>query len=742
MSQPSDDPNRGDSEAYDRYLRGMDASMRQKVALTAAHLLCEGEVADMGMGSGSGSFALAALYPSLSVIGVDLDPKMVARARERHRLPNLRFVEGDIAAQCFGPGELEAILDSSVLHHVTSYGGYDRQAAARALAVQAAELADHGVLVLRDFVDPGPERVWLDLCTDDASAEADTDDPLTCSTARLFERFAREFRSLEPDAADRGFDYRVVTVDGDPPLAPGMRRYEVAFTHAAEFVLRKDYRADWAMELREEYTYATQQELEATFAELGLRVLASTPIRNPWIVKNRFRGQFRLHDTSGQELDFPPTNYVIVGQKVPAGEGVRFAVKGRAEPRGYLELSHYRSTEDDRIYDLVRRPGATIDVVPWFRTTTGVQVLARRSYPRPLLACTEGVAAPLGGTARAHYLTEPLNVQQKDKPLGQTVEELLGEFPNIGADGIRQFEPGTEYYPSPGGLQEQVRSVFVEIEPVTVQARLRVASGWSTSGLLRALAAHQVLRAAQVGGLPEARLELNVYDLLLRLGEDPGAWIGESIDLADAPAPPKVTTMAALARRPARRLFRRVDAAASNRFLELGSRRFAELDADGAELGEQPLELVLPRPLSTNTIAMAALMRCDGEVLIGVDDDDLPAAQCFGGNSQLLVAPAWRLPHGVSGIERSRRWTLAKLGESYGLRTGAVWELGGPYLPSPGVTPEMVFPLAVEVLDYRGAALELRWVRLSDAVESRAALQDGHLRIVALRAAHALGLLS
>ena len=45
---------RGGREAYKRYLLGMDASMRQKVALTAAHLLCVGKVADMGMGVGRG----------------------------------------------------------------------------------------------------------------------------------------------------------------------------------------------------------------------------------------------------------------------------------------------------------------------------------------------------------------------------------------------------------------------------------------------------------------------------------------------------------------------------------------------------------------------------------------------------------------------------------------------------------------------------------------------------------------
>ena len=63
MRDRYDSQDRGDGHAYDRYLRQMDASMRQKVALTAAHLLCEGELADMGMGSGTGSHALALLYP-------------------------------------------------------------------------------------------------------------------------------------------------------------------------------------------------------------------------------------------------------------------------------------------------------------------------------------------------------------------------------------------------------------------------------------------------------------------------------------------------------------------------------------------------------------------------------------------------------------------------------------------------------------------------------------------------------
>src|SRR5215470_16622949 len=144
---------RGELAAYERYLAGMDSSMRQKVALTAAHLLCEGRVADMGMGSGQGSHALAALYPRLDVGGVDIDATMVELARESYRLPNLSFVVGDVAGALFPEASLDGIFDSSVLHHVTSFGGYRHDNAAQALAAQVTELRPGGVLVVRDFVD-------------------------------------------------------------------------------------------------------------------------------------------------------------------------------------------------------------------------------------------------------------------------------------------------------------------------------------------------------------------------------------------------------------------------------------------------------------------------------------------------------------------------------------------------------------------------------------------------------------
>jgi len=715
--------DRGTREAYERYLAGMDASMRQKVALTAAHLLGVGRVADMGMGSGAGSHALACLHPPLHVVGVDLDPAMVSLAREKYVAENLSFVVGDIAEEVFPEGTLDGILDSSVLHHVTSFRGYRYEEAARALAVQTRALRVHGTLVVRDFVAPEPGMCLLDVRDDDGD---DSDDPRRCSTAALLRRFRREFRALSDEP---GFPLEEVASP-----APGVRRHRLSHRHAVEFALRKDYRVDWEAEAKEEYCYFTQAEFEACLATLGLRVLASTPISNPWIVRNRFEGRIALADLEGRRLPWPATNTLVVGEKVGPGEGVRIVEAGPASPLGFLEMTAHVDRRDGRVRDLVRRPNTTVDVVPWFVQAGDLFVLARMSYPRAILA-SDAQGLSLDGARAPQYVTEPLNVLQTDRSLGETVERMLETHASITPERLRGFSPGGTYYPSPGGTQEEVRSVLVEIEPLHLQETIPNVSGFSTSGRVRAIEAEQVLRAAQVGGLPDARLELNVYDLMLDRGQVPGPWLGEQITLREGGGG-VLTDLTTLGARPPRRAFARGAGGAG--FLDLRASRFDELDREGRVVASAVLEYVVPKTRSATSVACALLLRRGDVVHLGVCDEDLPAAQCFLGNSQLLVAPAWRLPRDLRFVHDARAFLADRLLAEHGVRAGSVWDLGGRYHPSAGLSPEVVVPMAVEVLE---AGSSLSWVPLSSVGPHRDELLDGHLRIVALRAAHALGLL-
>ncbi|MCA9523487.1 MAG: SAM-dependent methyltransferase, partial [Myxococcales bacterium] len=310
---------------------------------------------------------------------------------------------------------------------------------------------------------------------------------------------------------------------------------------------------------------------------------------------------------------------------------------------------------------------------------------------------------------------------------------------------IRRLEIGSTVYPSPGGVQEEVRAVFVEIEPCFVQRPLVNRSGFSASGVVRAIEGRQLLRAAQVGGLPDARLELSTYDLLRRRGIDPGPWIGEQIDLLgaspDKPLAATPTPLDDLWSRPSRRRFRPVESARSSGFLDVRAATFDELACDASTVASQTLEFVVPTRLSPNTAVVAPLLRLDGRVAIGVDDDDLPAAQCFTGNSELLVAPAWRLPKAQIGLRRTRAFLAEKLRAEYGLEARRLFRLGGSYYPSAGQTPEVAHPFVADIFSIQAGALRtLRWIDLAQLVQHAERLRDGHLAVIVRRAAHALAL--
>ena len=433
--------DRGDLDAYSRYLANMDAAMRQKVALTAAHLPCIGKVADMGMGSGSGSQALAALYPRLNVEGVDVNPRMVELAQKTYQLPNLAFRVGDVAKVCFPSESLDAIINSSVLHHVTSYNGYDYQQAGLALQAQVAQLRAGGTLIVRDFLAPPEGRVIMRLAP---------------QWADIWQRFHREFRALSEHPG--GIEAELLERDGRNWLALRLER-----RWANEFILRKDYQQDWDTEIQEEYAYFTQAEFEEHFRRLGLRVLISTPLHNPWIIENRFQGQFEWLDSkTEQPLDFPPTNYLIVGEKVEAGKGVRFQVQTSSlEPQGFLRLSCYRHQQNGKVYDLVCRPHPSLDVVPFYLSETGnLSVLVRHSYPRPILTlCSEG----LDGFRPSGYSVEPITCIQGRDPLGETVEQLLLERAGVSLEEVQEVLWGDHHFPSPGGQREEVIACFARL---------------------------------------------------------------------------------------------------------------------------------------------------------------------------------------------------------------------------------------------------------------------------------------
>jgi ubiquinone/menaquinone biosynthesis C-methylase UbiE len=727
--------HRGTEAAYEAYFRGMDASMQQKVALTTAHFPVRGRIADMGSGSGRGTYDLACLYSGLELVGVDINPVSVGRAAREFRRPNLSYVEGDISEMVFEPESLDGILDSSVLHHVTSFNDFDVRRVFATLDRQVAQLKTGGVIIIRDFVIPdGPARVRLDLPADDG---AEAGEVAELSTAALFERFAREWRS----SVNRGGP--VPFLKTETPRA-GFARYEVALRAAAEFVLRKDYRADWATEVLEEYTYLSQSQFEEAFRARGLRIVTSRPLWNPWIVQNRFEGKFYLSDVDGAPLPFPPTNYLIVGEKVREGSGVELRERGRRTINAptFLSLKGYRHEESGRVMELVERPRRTIDVIPWFETAGQVFVVAKKDFPRPVINADAG-RPRLDSAHHSGYVTEPVGaIVDADADEGREVYRVLRERAGFDAEDVVRVGDPFSYFTSPGGVDELVVSRLVEVRPRRAALSFPNYTPFADAGTVRELDATQVLRACHVGGMFDARLEVNIYRLLGQLGRGCGPWIGAPIALSVQPDALADADAATALSPPARAAFGRPAPVPEPQFLSLCEGVFVEADGAGRVLAEARFEYVRPKHLGDATLVALPVLRTERGVFVGVEQRDLPAAQTFGGSSLVAAAPAWRAPSSVRHLSDASTFLNEALRRDFRLSGRRAWELGGAYFPTSGVTPEAVYPFAVEVEAGGGVTTTLQFTPLPELIAKSDLIRDAHLLIAAHRLAHALRVLT
>jgi hypothetical protein len=400
-------------------------------------------------------------------------------------------------------------------------------------------------------------------------------------------------------------------------------------------------------------------------------------------------------------------------------------------------MRNTRSTSGP-VYDLVKRPNPVCDLIPWRLEKDRLRVVARHGYPRPITCAVPRGPTMIDGSKWGGYLIEPLTGMVPPDATAEAIGAILGERAAIAAEALGGVEPGLTYYPSPGGIDEVVTSLFVEAREALPHRPLStVLSGFSTAGEVREFDAQDLLRAAHVGVLPEARLEMNLYALMRRLGIVPDPFIGEEIALSAGPAPAwlRRADLDDLLARPAASPY--VPADKPSGYLRLVRSIFAdqaEEERRPRTLAEQELEFVLPRERSCNTVLALPVLQAE-EVLVGLETRHLPVPQSHEGDAQILTAPAWRLDRDVESIDKAR----SVLATSFGMPVGAVVPLGAAYFPSAGITPERVYPFAVLLTD-KAADAAYDFVPLMQVKHNLRRLRDGHLLIAAMRLIHALGL--
>lgn len=701
--------DRGDEKEYKRYLEAMDAISIEKIA--SASVFFEpnagNTIVDIGMASGTSTAILAQLFPNLHIIGVDINPTMVNIAKETYQSPNLIFREDDgEKLSSFTENSIDGFFNCSAIHHITSYNGYNSNKAVNTLRRQVELLKEDGILIVRDFVKPMEQEVFLYLST-----LPEKDRP---SDVDLFSQFANTARSLSP-ITEQGFPYTEERSDIE-----NFRKFQLFYSDAVEFIRRKDYYANWEIELQEEYGYFTQQEFEDTFRELGLRIIHSAPIYNQWIIDNRYKGKFVLKDLKGNDIGFPATNYIIVGKKVSGGKEIKLTRHLPQLEKSFLQYNSYQNIQTKEIYDVVQRPNEVYDILPYHKDNNKISILAKSSYPRPIVNI-ETDSTCLDGKRNSGYINELLSVTTNTN-----IEEGISK--RYGIDNYEKISPALHYYTSPGGINEKVSSYFVCLNNKTnTGKKLKDDSyGFQTKGTLQTYDATQLLNTAQTGALLEARLEVNIYHLFQILQIPLPQWLGQKITIIEV-SKIKVSSLQDLLK-----LHSSVYIASKQcaNFLQTNRAYFTEI---GEENSNNILEYVYPKELSSNTLVTIPICKKENRVYIGLEIQELPVPQIYSNNSTLITAPAIRLSKGIRSVHELEEFL--KHMHISDAQIISFSKLGEKYYPSVGITTEQVYPYVVS-LDH--CSSDLYWVALDELYTKSNEIEDAHLLIAIHRLNHAL----
>ena len=87
--------------------------------------LCNGQtdtILEIGCGQGAGARIIYDLFSPQRYVGIDLDSKMVARAKKRQRgLDNALFLQGDAAQLPFIDSTFDLAIDFGIIHHIPNW---------------------------------------------------------------------------------------------------------------------------------------------------------------------------------------------------------------------------------------------------------------------------------------------------------------------------------------------------------------------------------------------------------------------------------------------------------------------------------------------------------------------------------------------------------------------------------------------------------------------------------------------
>lgn len=696
------------SIAVDEYFRrhedlaDIPAEIIRKAWFTMAHLILEpgARVANMSCQDGMMSYVMAALNPDIHITGVDIDKKVIRKAAQKYKLPNLDFVVGDAADPgLFEKNSLDAIINSFILHIIYSESKYNERPVVQALENQFSFLKKGGIMFIRDYAMPPPgEYVLLEM--PDATSRSQSLEDL--SEAELLVWYSEHARPRE-ESGCHGFFLEEL-----PPRYPQTRLFRLPYKWAYEFMTRKHDRKNWKNELPKEYTFFTQREYRKNLRALGARVLYTAPHWDQVKIRENYEGHFLLYDDNGKPLGPPPTSFIAVAQKMDEKESLRLherrpSNKGGAESR--LKISAMRNDVDGRLVDIVSRDLDITEILPYRVTPDGkLHVFVHESLPRGIVNAVPRSGKEIDGKRWSGHMTEAIAVDShaivtvEDGGLKETVKfarDYLGLHPAQGSE----MEKGLNFYPAPDYIDERIQTRYLRVKEHEGRIKPRKPAedldGFTSIGHIREINAQTLLNALAVGFIPNVRLELQIQNLYEMLDMEYETWSDCPLVLHDD-EPQNImerSDMLALIEKQDKR-FREVRGT-SGKIRSVRSIFVDEGRVDGALAGmvAKDIDFIVSDDKTVNTAVVLPLTKSitSGDVMAGVVTEYLPVPQRHNGSSTMLRAPSFTLPKEVTDIESAKLY----IADKYGVSPEDVFKLGEGYFCHAGITQQKIFPFAI-----------------------------------------------
>lgn len=717
------------------YFREMDRSMAMKVGQLLGAIPSEGILWEPGTGSGAQAAAYAAYYPNLLVVGTDLDIKSIRFAQSNFVFPNLLYMLGNALAPDFPSSFVDAVEDSSAGHHFVSYGRTGEDFREKNIEDYRGEVARilkaGGHYAMRDFVSPEwPARVRLVL-SDRPGAGTGFG---AFSKAELFKDFAKNFRSHD-------YDGSAALVQELPSADGTVRVFEAPGEFAANFMLRIAYTDNWQAEMHEQYTYYSQAEHQSSLLAHGMRVDFSLAYRNPWIEKNWWpQDVVSVQKIDGSPLDLPPTNLILYARKLRPHDIKSIDVKSVSPVKGksWMSLQSYRSSLDGSRRDLITVPGVTRTFVPFETSASGNFIFIVPDSVRPALVYYSKLSG-FDGAEYSGITSDSFSAVVPGVPAAdslQILSKVLEEkgTTTLGARAMEQIElqPGPTLLPSPGTSDELVQVTYVDM-------RGEGSANVFAHATSKRVEVKQFLAATNMGSIPDGRLQAATYELARAKGWDLGMWSGGELSSgqrADAHGLNLAPSYTALSEGNPQNEWRRSVSPVSP-YLAFENVVFEHRFASG-ESKDVSLEFARPQKLSVNTVSTIPYCFVNGELHIGFEAYSLPSFEQRGFKPTQHVVPAFRLSSEVKDrialfSETRAKWKINFASDP------KLQNLGEGYFPSPGQTPEKVFPFAVDVSGVSKLP-RLNFVPWSQLQKEMPLVSDMHSRVAIYRLVHALGL--